>query len=104
MSATSIFMPAGARPCATRSAILLKDPLRRLPQIPRTLMSLIAYLPPLVRCSIDIAGGWDRRAMVLLAWAYRQPRGQDFIACARGARYLSSRVRSLAPSRRPSFV
>src|SRR5215472_4947840 len=37
-------MPAGAIPCATRSAIMLKEPLRRLPQIPSTLMSLIAVI------------------------------------------------------------
>src|SRR5260370_18799817 len=62
MSATSTFMPAGANSCATRSAMRLKEPLRRLPQMPSTLMSLIAYSSSLAHCPIDLGDHCGRRA------------------------------------------
>ena len=40
MSATSIVMPGGFTSIAVRNAAILYEPLRRLPQMPRTVIPL----------------------------------------------------------------
>src|SRR3954451_1944239 len=68
ISATSTLMPAGFNSIAVRSAAILNEPLRKLPQMPSTLM------PP---ASLMLSsGGGDPESE---NWAQRltQPEGRD---------------------------
>src|SRR5215216_6611381 len=65
MSATSTLMPAGFNSIAVRNAAMLKEALRRLPQMPSTLM------PPASLISV-LRWGWPGQGEPLT-----QPEGRD---------------------------
>src|SRR5271156_6848585 len=86
MSAISIVMPGGLTSTAVRSAAILNEPLRRLPQMPRTvipLASLIGFsrrtLPPKIPCDplshLQISGKPlpPFRLVPLHGWLYTSP-------------------------------